>query len=151
MNRSRTPTPTVPFFALAAKSVLAALTGSAGAYALAVTLGWSASAGAVQSVTLSLAPTLAAAMAGLLVLALVIARDLSLFAIGVVAAGVSRMLLALSLALVVFVITQPEGRTFWTAFLAANLLCLLAETAWGIAANQHLHRPSAGDRAGAVA
>ncbi len=79
------------------------------------------------------------ALAGFVLLASLLRRTTDLLAPGIVAAGVVRALASLTLALVVFWAIKPEGRVFWGAFLAANLLCLFIESGWGILANHVAH------------
>lgn len=63
-------------------------------------------------------------------------------AIAAVAAGVVRTLSALFLGLALYFVANPEGRTFWTAFLISNLLALIAESTWGIKNNAREAAPA---------
>lgn len=53
----------------------------------------------------------------------------------VVGAGMARMLIALSLALMVFFLVAPEGKPFWVAFLLAGLLSIIVEAGWAVRMN----------------
>ena len=53
----------------------------------------------------------------------------------VVGAGMARMLIALSLALMVFFLVAPEGKPFWIAFLLAGLLSIIVEAGWAVRMN----------------
>jgi hypothetical protein len=53
-------------------------------------------------------------------------------AMGVLGVSFGRMLSAVCTALVIYLIAQPEGKSFWTCVLAAGFACLIAETAWAM-------------------
>ncbi|MFN0010634.1 MAG: hypothetical protein ACKVS8_03215 [Phycisphaerales bacterium] len=147
-----TSEPNLPSLApLGVALALCAALGSAGAYATSLAAGWGPAPAASSAVVLAALVVLAGIITGLTLLALVLARGASIFAAAVIAAGIARTLISLSLGVVVLFTIAPEGKAFWSAFLAANLLCLFAETAWGIAVNQRVHRVSHPARTGAAA
>lgn len=143
--------PNTALLSLSGRSVLAALLGAITAFGVAWLNQWAGPEPLVRAAALALVATLAGAMVGLLGLAMVVSRDASLLGFGVVLGGVSRMLVALAVAVLIFLVAGPEGRTFWAAFLLSNLLCLTVETAWGMAANARLHGAPSLPRAGASA
>lgn len=53
-------------------------------------------------------------------------------AMGVLGVSFGRMLSAVSIALAIYLLAQPNGNSFWACFLAAGLACLIAETAWAM-------------------
>lgn len=124
---------TIPLVALAGGSALAIVSGAASVAVVGLMLSWGSGSEVVRAGLLVSAVVLSAALAalGLIVLALDPARDR--LAGLVVAGGMTRMLVSLVLAMVVFVTLAPEGRTFWFGFLIAGLLCLVVETWWGMA------------------
>ena len=103
-------------------------------------LGWALSAnwadgqaGAIvrAAVTCTSVWMLAAAV-GLDVLYGATGRKVDRLGFAVLASSMARMLTALSLGLAAHFIASPDGRTFWTCFLIAGLLALMAETVWVI-------------------
>jgi len=91
-------------------------------------------ADAQRSAALGVVPTLIGATIALTAVRILIGSGQSV-AIAAVAAGVLRTMVALFVALAVFFMAEPEGRSFWTAFLISNLLALIAESIWGIKNN----------------
>ena len=75
-------------------------------------------------------------VAALVILSFLLTMDTVALAMGVVGAGVVRMIGSLMVGLLVYFATAPEGKTFWGAFLAANLLALVVESMWGIVNNK---------------
>ena len=59
-------------------------------------------------------------------------RKIDRLGLAVLASSMARMLTALSLGLAAYFVASPDGRTFWTCFLVAGLLALMAETVWAI-------------------
>ena len=59
-------------------------------------------------------------------------RRIDRLGFAVLASSMARMLVALSLGLAAYFVAAPDGRTFWTCFLIAGLLALMAETVWAI-------------------
>lgn len=56
----------------------------------------------------------------------------------IVASGLIRMFVGLAAALVLYLILNLEGKTFWASFLLGGLLSLLVETCWGMSAVRRL-------------
>lgn len=73
-----------------------------------------------------------AAIVGVGVLYGASARKIDRLGPAVLASSMARMLTALSLGLAAYFVASPDGRTFWTCFLTAGLLALMAETVWAI-------------------
>lgn len=117
--------------------------GTGVALGLASAFGWATGRDLTLAIGLAVATVIVASMAGLALLVLMIGVDLSKIAQGTIASGICRMFVSLALALGVYLVISPEGKTFWTAFLTCNLLCLIAETAWGMVTNQRVHGSAA--------
>lgn len=149
------PTQTQPLvpslWPLTAALALCAAIGSAAALALSGAASWGPAPEVLTAVVLAALVVGAGIITGITLLALIISRGPSIFASGVIAAGITRMLISLSLGVVVLFTIAPEGKAFWTAFLAGNLLCLFAETAWGIAMNHRVHALPTSPGTGAAA
>jgi hypothetical protein len=73
-----------------------------------------------------------ASILGVLLLSVNTQHQLSRIAPGVLASSTTRMLVALAVGVLLFFVLSLEGRTFWTSFLLAGLLALVAETAWAM-------------------
>ncbi len=108
------------------------------AMALCSLLGWQQES-TLRSVLIAGATVACGALAGLVTVAWLLRQSADFIAPGIVAAGVVRSLVSLTLALTLYFVVAAEGRAFWAAFLAGNLLCLVAESAWGILVNHRLH------------
>jgi len=93
---------------------------------------WASEGDARMAVALALAAVVFASILGFVMVAAAAGAGPAKLATMVFAAGVVRMILSLSVGLALFMILGPEGRSFWTAFLVASLLSLVAETAWGM-------------------
>lgn len=144
------PQSRLPLVPLAAGVVVASCVGAAGAMAAASAAAWTSGREAGLAAGVALACVLVACVAGSLVVSLVAGGDARRVAPGVVAAGVVRMIASLGLGLTLFLVIKPDGRTFWTAFLVSNLLCLAVETAWGMLVNQRVHAARGGTPVGGV-
>lgn len=116
--------------------------GAVAVMAVANAAGWASGKASGGAAGLALAAVLTASLAGLVLLVLLVGQDLRRLAMAVVGAGVARMLASLGLGLALYLILQPEGKTFWATFLVCNLLCLVVETAWGMVTNQRVHGES---------
>ncbi|MEK6702758.1 MAG: hypothetical protein AABZ53_10880 [Planctomycetota bacterium] len=130
---------TISLVTLAGGSALAIVSGAVAVGVAGSMLSWGSGAEILRAGLLVCAVVLVAALAAhaLIVLVLDPARDR--LAGLVVAGGMARMLVSLLLAMVVFMMAAPEGRTFWFGFLASGLLCLVVETWWGMAAVRAAH------------
>jgi hypothetical protein len=62
------------------------------------------------------------------------ARSTRLIGMRIMAAGATRLLVTLFLALILLVAARPEAYTFFTALTLAAAACMLAELAWGVSA-----------------
>ncbi|MGH7133713.1 MAG: hypothetical protein ACREJO_17420 [Phycisphaerales bacterium] len=89
---------------------------------------WGAAAGAAACVLI------AAVLAGA-GLSVAIKQQPKYAPVLVVGAGMARLLIALSLALMVFFLVAPEGKPFWVAFLLAGLLSIIVEAGWAVRMN----------------
>ncbi len=135
----------VPIGALALSVQACVLAGCFLALFLCAGLGWMQES-TLRSVVFAGAAVACGAFAGLVVVAWLLRQSADFIAPGIVAAGVVRSLVSLTLGLGVYFVVAAEGRAFWAAFLSANLLCLVAESAWGIWVNHRLHgRPAMQD------
>ncbi len=120
------------------------------ALCIAAAAGWSGG-----SLTASTLPACAAVAVGagaaVFLLSVLLRNSPDLLAPGVVAAGVLRSLVSLTLALPLYFVLHVDGRTFWSAFLAASVCSLIAESVWGITTNTRVHGGRAAGVAGASA
>ncbi len=99
---------------------------------------------------LALGTVLAAAVPGIRLVGVAARGGPKTFGLLVVAAGSIRILSSLFVALAVYFIVAPEGRTFWSSFLVCGLVCLVVETAWAMLAARSMTpiRAAAGVPAG---
>lgn len=87
-----------------------------------------------ESATFGVVPVAVGAFMGLVVLAPGGMRTASRLGVAVVAASLVRMLLALAGGVVIYLVLKPEAAAYFGALLAAGLLCLMVEAAWGVRA-----------------
>ncbi len=88
---------------------------------------------------MALVSVLAGVGFGIAVLWLLAGHNPGNIAVGTVGAGITRMFASLALGLALYLAASPNGRAFWTAFLACSLLCLVAESAWGVIMNNRVN------------
>jgi len=112
--------------------------GLAGTWFVATGLNWDAPE---RSCVLGILPTLIGSMIAIISVRILIGFGQSV-AIASVAAGIIRMMTGLFVSLALFFMANPEGRSFWTAFLISNLLSLIAESIWGIKNNAREAAPA---------
>jgi hypothetical protein len=134
------PPPTSPptLRRLAAASVACATLGMAGAAGAAILLTWATGPAAAWAALTGALSVLCGTAAGIGLIAAVIGPRLERLGPAVIGAGVVRMFVSLSVAVLVWQLAGLEGRTLWTSFLAASLMCLAAETRWGMGASRCL-------------
>lgn len=99
---------------------------------------WAEHEALILAALLSGAVVLAGLVNGLVVLTVGVRNTPERLPMLIVAAGVVRMLIGLFVGLAVYLIVRPEGRTFWFGFLIAGLVCLMVETAWGLAGTRRV-------------
>jgi hypothetical protein len=110
-------------------------------YGVAGMAGWTTGAKAIQATAMGAGSCLAAAMIALAILALARTSDAARGML-ILAASVARLLMSLLFALALFLLFNPEGKTFWVAFLLAGLLAIAVEAAWGVRELSKNHQPS---------
>lgn len=98
--------------------------------------GWGEGSGVLKAAVLGGVSVGVGSVAGLVILSFLMSMQTVALAMGVVGAGVVRMIGSLMVGLLVYFAAAPEGKTFWGAFLAANLLALVVESMWGIVNNK---------------
>src|SRR5262245_49672786 len=118
------PPPTSPptLRRLAAASVVCATLGMVGAAGAAVLMAWTAGPAVAWAALAGGLSVLCGAAAGIGLIAAVIGPRLERLGPAVITAGVVRMFVSLSVAILVWQVAGLEGRTIWTSFLAASLL-----------------------------
>jgi len=92
--------------------------------------------GISRSATLGAFPAAVGALAGVLLLAPARVRDPHRLVLGASIAGVMRCLAASLLALLVHAAASPQNTPFLTSFVAAIVLCTIAEVLWVRAARR---------------
>lgn len=110
--------------------------GGLGGLAVAGAAGWGASgsgAGSVFSAALlaAIVWTLAA-LPGLACLLVVSKGSIDRLGPAVLGSSAVRLHMGLALGVVAYFALQPDGRTFWSVFLASGVAALIAEAAWTI-------------------
>lgn len=120
------------------------LMGVAAGYGVAQTAGWtSGSANPMSAPILAAIVWLFAAGLGVLMVIGGTAKVIERAGLVVVAASFLRMITALMLGIGAYFALRPEGKTFWTCFLLAGLVCLVAETVWAMRIMNSLQSPAA--------
>jgi hypothetical protein len=92
------------------------------------------SLGVTESALLGTLAAVVGAIAGLALIWSPAARTPRSIGLRVLAAGTTRMMLALTLGVAFLITLAPEGYTFFTALTVACLGCLLGEVAWATSA-----------------
>ena len=116
-------------------SLCAVVAGLGVASSLAMNMGWGQDDSAAIPALWGSVAVAMGVVSGLVLLRLLLSLDRVPVAMAVVGAGVARMLASLACGLALYFVTNPEGKTYWTAFLVGNLLALAVETMWGIKSN----------------
>lgn len=107
-------------------------------FGLGVSAGFASQPLAAKAVALAALCILIGAAHGLFVLFTAARQAIERLPMLIVASGLIRMFVALAAALALYLILNPEGKTFWASFLLGGLLSLLVETAWGMSAVRRL-------------
>ncbi|MFZ4576428.1 MAG: hypothetical protein ACOYN0_18745 [Phycisphaerales bacterium] len=105
-------------------------------FVLGSNLGWAEDGRVLRSAVFGGISVACGSAAAVVILGFLLSLPTVALAMGVVGAGVVRMIGSLMVGLGVFFATNPEGKTFWAAFLAANLMALVVESMWGIVNNK---------------
>lgn len=132
----------------------ALMVGAALGIGLAILSGWGADgvSGALKAAVMALTTWVIGAVFGAIVLVGATRSDAMNLGMGVLAASMARMLVALMLSLGVYFAAGPDGKTFFSVFLASGLVALMAEAGWGVRTLQRLEIDSVTtSRAGAPA
>ncbi len=129
---------------LIALLLASALFGALLAFGLAASAGFAPPASAARAAALAALCILIGSAHGLFVLVVAVRQSIERLPMLIVASGLIRMFVALAAALALFLILNPEGKTFWASFLLGGLLCLLVETSWGLSAMRRVF-PAAPD------
>jgi hypothetical protein len=132
----------------------ALLAGAALGIGLAMMSGWASgeATSVLKAGVMALTTWLIAAAFGAIVLVGATRSDAMNLGMGVLAASMARMLVALMLSLGVYFVAAPDGKTFFSVFLASGLVALMAEAGWGVRTLQRLEMDSVTtSRAGAPA
>lgn len=134
--RTRTGEGRASLLRLAWWSACAVLAGVGMGYVAGWNLGWGEGDAVLKAAVLGGVSVGVGSVAGLVILSFLMSMDTVALAMGVVGAGVVRMIGSLMVGLLAYFAAAPEGKTFWGAFLAANLLALVVESMWGIVNNK---------------
>lgn len=129
---------------LMAGVVAAALAGALIGCGMGAGLGWTSGSGLATASVLAWVSVVSTMLIQLVMVASAIQRRSKNFGLVAVTAGKLRSMASLGVGIVLYMTFSPDGRTFWTGFLAAGLLVLAVETAWGMRAARRLggHVPS---------
>jgi hypothetical protein len=119
---------------LIALLLASALFGALLAFGLAASAGFAPLPLAAKAAALAAICILIGSAHGLFVLVVAARQSIERLPMLIVASGLIRMFVALAVALAIYLILNPEGKTFWASFLLAGLLSLLVETSWGLSA-----------------
>lgn len=131
MAASRTTGP-VSIASLLMCMVSSALLGGLAAGMLGISAGWVETRGAVLAVGLAVLSGLSTLGLTLGLVGPAVRQKSRNFGLVLIMAGMFRGLVSILAGLGLFMALNPEGKTFWTAFLAVGGLVLVAETAWGM-------------------
>lgn len=115
-----------------------ALFGGLLAFGLGVSAGFASQPVAAKAAALAALCILIGAAHALFVLFAAARQAIERLPMLIVASGLIRMFVALAAALALYLILNPEGKTFWASFLLGGLLSLLVETSWGMSAVRRL-------------
>ena len=132
--------------ALGARLVVGAAVGCLACAGFAAMGEWGSAPRIAAGAGMALGCWLFAAVAGVTLLKAFTGGRTDRLAPAVMGESFGRMLLALALGLGVFLLAQPEGKTFWFSFLAAGLVSLMAETAWAMKTLNRFHAATAAER-----
>ncbi len=128
-------------------AMLAAPAAAAGlALALAGALNWTTgehSWSAFQTAGAAAACWMVGGLLGVVVMAATTSLRSRRLAAGMIASSLTRAGIALVDALALTLLVRPEMKIFWSAFLAAGLLCLVIETLWSMSALKRVSGPLA--------
>lgn len=115
-----------------------ALFGALLAFGLAASAGFATPPLAAKAAALAAICILIGSAHALFVLLVAARQSIERLPMLIVASGLIRMFVALAVALAIYLILNPDGKTFWASFLLGGLLTLLVETSWGLSAMRRI-------------